>query len=550
MISTLLDRSPMRHFFRRHSQDDNDTSSPSKEKKLGNVPAILSRAVDDESDSECVSDCTSIVSNKSGGSILPSYYMYNSILRRKFCSTIEQYSLPSYTLVNTNSNNIPISLTVSVSNYSIHEKLSSLPNERKLAMLFELEHPEEYEYRQGEIIKGHLTIENHLDSYIKFSLIYLLLEGYIHYAFYGRKPFLSLIDFNSFLHHKHHKLSANGFYRQPFEFKIPEYLVDNQCEEVMASHLEILPSVSPNSFCSLRISYELSCHVIYEDKLGKFEKLGELDQNIVIIPKYEPAIPFVENTLDYMMRDFITSDGIYVSKSRFDEVLQQLDLNPLKSELIFRGCDRLLKLTIEQPSIDFKYVPMTPQTPQHPDLNQLIKIPINILPCEENGQVPPLQSISADLIVITARSYRPIPICFTSNMFFESFTDLKYSDIITIPICKCLNIIRKHNPNYEDATNPIRKLLKIQVTYTPLLIPNVIVDENANISIRLKNMCIKALDHAVVKYIFGSGFSLVPNFQNCNVIREYYLHLELQFDNYRFKRNHKVIVNIPVNVIV
>ncbi|RLV94489.1 hypothetical protein JA1_001726 [Spathaspora sp. JA1] len=469
------------------------------------------------------------------GNVLPSYYMYKSIVHNKFeCLP----GPPSYASLHDessdimrNHNNSSMSVATSIST-----TLQSLTNTNKIDLEVRFDQAPDHDYQQGETISGYLKLKNTSSSTIYFSTIYILLEGSMSFAETKAKTFLSMVDFESVISCPSH-INAHSVCKHPFNFRIPNYLLDTECHRV-SNHLEVPPTTHYSSFCNAQIKYDLSGYILRQEN-SEYINVGKVQQEISIIPQYVDELQ--SSTTYQAMLNRLLDETLYINKDQFNKIMTNMQLTPLKNEMVIEGNSKVSHVKYNASLLQGIKVKYVPAVTGHPDLDQTLVVPIEFKGTG-NGAPPSIKSVTAELVAATGKSYSSCPVYIDDCMLFESFTKRRYADIVTNPIIKMKNEMSRLSQELDNSG--VRKLLKFHLYYSNFAIPKVEFS-NKEIRVNLRGMHRSLGDQYKTKNVYG-GFNLAPNFQSCHMIRSYYLQLVVKFD---WKSKNNVIINIPVKVM-
>ncbi|EGW32394.1 uncharacterized protein SPAPADRAFT_67014 [Spathaspora passalidarum NRRL Y-27907] len=479
-------------------------------------------------------DVQSILSIPEESNVLPSYYMYKSVVHNKF-----KYlsGPPSYSSLHDESSDLMQNSnpsTVSVAT-SISSTLQSLTSTNKISLEVRFDQPSNHDYKQGETISGHLILQNTCDSPINFSTIYILLEGSISFAETKAKTFLSMVDFDSVICPLLH-IDANSIHKHPFTFRIPNYLLDSECAHV-SNHLEIPPTTHYTMFCNAEVKYNLSGYILRQENC-EYVNVGEIQKEVSIIPQYTNEEHINTNYESLLSK--LLDETIYINKDRFNQIMCNLRITPLQNKQVITGNSKVSSVKFDANLLQGLKVKYVPAIPGHPDLNQTLSIPIEFK-STKGGEAPSIKSISAELVAATGKTYASCPVYIDDSMLFESFSNRKYNDIVVNPIIKMKGEL--YRLSHELDNSGLKKLLRFHIYYSNFAIPKVEYS-NKEIKVNLKGMYRSLGDKSRTRNVYG-GFNLTPNFQSCHMVRSYYLHLVVKFD---WKSKNNVVINIPVKV--
>ncbi|EMG49680.1 hypothetical protein G210_5491, partial [Candida maltosa Xu316] len=222
-------------------------------------------------------DATTIISLTDHGNILPSYYMYKTFLHHKLDEVLPPPPVYESTDSLTNSeeeelNDISSCITSDFT--CVSKSLQGMSGETSINTQIILNHPDNYDYHQDDVLSGTLVLTNPNEYDVSFSMIYILFEGYTRSCTFEEKVFLSMVDYDAFTKDGAVIHGSGGKFKQPFHFTIPPYLLDSQCSKII-DHLLIPPTMKNLVYGTSKIGYRLSCHVIdYDADECKNRKLG------------------------------------------------------------------------------------------------------------------------------------------------------------------------------------------------------------------------------------------------------------------------------------
>lgn len=148
--------------------------------------------------------------------------------------------------------------------------------------------PSNFEYKQGDLINGYITIENSKHFDVEFKMFYVLFEGVLtHGTNNFKSKFLEMFEFSSSYHDGTinrliteydepymcpHLTDCGGYhlswpskilragrkYKRFFSFKIPNNLLDTQCHDQFDSHVKLLPTLGNVKKTAInQINYEV-----------------------------------------------------------------------------------------------------------------------------------------------------------------------------------------------------------------------------------------------------------------------------------------------------
>lgn len=517
--------------------------------------------------------------------VLPSYQMYKDIVGKNLNPHTEVYQLhhepPTY---NSSSSGSSIMSNGSVDSASVNSS-TVLDNLDSLKLFSDSVKQNIYltkggvegelvpddekaiEYVQGDLVKGHIIIENPTAKPIPFNMYYVVLEGTFHQE-HKTTNFLQMVDFEASQNYDveedkvdpvdgsyltlGHTLLPQKRYKRFFKFKVPQKLLDCDCSRRLPRHLQIPPSCGRNSkdfFRTSSIRYNVRS-VLVHTKDNDYYRLSDTTRLIRITPRYSdiacPRNDYVDVICKRLMDEFddLGYEKNSKVKCKFLELIHKLNKIPFDPHASTTLSNK--PITLHIPKTDLRINHYSPLL--RGDSLRSLDVRIDII--AHSQPFPTIKKILAELVALTIESPKlPIPIDIDHSMLFVNETNADFHLLLVDPSRRLFNEmrrLRKHHPQFPDDPQLLADLMclgTLSDSYTELSIDNILTSERVGtqpgscksltLHLDLNSMYLKGLDRAVKSNRFNNLF-LLPNFQCCQLVRMYYLRVTIHVNNRNF----------------
>lgn len=490
-------------------------------------------------------------------------------------------------------------------------------------------------YKQGDSINGFITVENTLDQDIRFNLFYILLEGIISLKdgkTTRNTKFLEMFDIIGSYHDGHvsrlvseyipphtcpDSVDADGHYntfsgrvvkakrkyKRFFSFKIPNQLLDQQCDHNLPTHLNVIPTVgNTKDFSPMGdlIKYQVSTIFIGKAKYYNynptqknakiFNKKG--DEFVILKDTHHPLhITPTSQTVDHVYQTLVNENfnkrieemikimekfALIESNSLEPAVVREIienftqqvqnDQGNKVAQLYYppdtKAASRDLELTCKSGSIlksgEVKLItPLTTYNFQTP-LKGCFSIPFNISSNLNNTKI---KNLRFELACVTYRSLNTIPLEISHDLIFKNdnynvvpFNDMdifkhNITDHYVGKFNKIKDLSKKTNiENFRFEKSLIRDLrtaAQIQDKTINLLFKQPKIMQNGELVKFPKlgdfEVCLDL--NSLTELGGNKEFNLGPSFQSCYMGRVYYLRIWIGLNNGDFCFKLPVSVN-------
>lgn len=538
--------------------------------------------------------------DNSNYNILPSYHMDKGIVKKKLNPGDEVYQFHHEPPAYNSSACLDPTISVQSFNSCSENTITVLDNLDSLASLQDMvkqdifftnddieatEKPvlinnETLEYKQGDTIRGYITIENLTSKAIPLNVYYVLFEG-IYCKDRKCDKFLQMIDFKASLNYDSTEtlidrddgtyltmgttLLPKIKYKRFFTFRVPSSLLECACGNHLGNHLKTPPSCGDdiNDLMPASIRYNIRSALIC-NKNNEYYILADITRPVRIIPRADRPVKDSNNALNSMCKSLLdevdlelsSSSGRYLkSRYKIGSYVDQLQFTHTEShEFSAILKNRRITTNVHNREYKFKYYP-----PHLCHIPQSLEIPVDLVYDSTTEPLPVIKRVSCELVVVSINSTDySIPQEIDHNLLFLKQTNLTFDDLVIRPalmLLKEINKLRKQIPSFTpdpQSMSNLKCLSYLSTSYvTTSIDTNVTMDvsrllksqhtRTMQLHLNLNSMYIKDLDKAIKSNRFGS-FCLLPSFQSCKLVRMYYMRVILHL------HNEDMTIHVPITV--